>query len=687
MNQSKPEDYVDLLLRSGLINRGKLMKFISDLEAEVGTSPVDKQLLAKKLIDAGLITSWQHDKLRRGRFAGFFLGKYKLLSILGKGGMGAVYLAEHAQLNRRVAIKILPPALLENAAFLARFKQEARATASLDHPNIVRAYDVDQDGAYHYLVMEYVVGLELQQLVERKGQLPFRDIARYIGQACDGLQHAHNRGMIHRDIKPANLLVTNEGQIKILDLGVARIVDQDDKESVTLAHNEDVIGTVDYIAPEQLLDSHNVDNRADLYSLGCTMYFLLTGKRPFEEGTWAVRLMKHQNSVPPAIELLRPDTPPGLIAICQKMMSKQPKDRPQSASEVAQYLATWLEKGDAAVAAPKKEGPNQAALEAVGLGALGSTVGAMDASASNMLFDTLVAQGVLTKFQAEVLTGRSQESMKIDDYQLFDRIDKGRLKGIYRGRHQELKFPVCLKVTRLGGEAHEKKMQMARFQRETRIAVQVHHPNVVRTYELGKDVDLCYLTLEDLQMESLMEMLVRGQPFSIESACRIILQATQGLAHMHEMEIVHRCLSPHNILVGEDGHVKLFDLSQAIDSLAHLDPPGLEELKVQDTEWGSLDYMAPEQGFDPKAASPASDVYSLGCTIYHLLTGRVPFTADSPSELMMQHAASPPIPPIQLNDKIPPDLNAVVLKMMSKSKTQRYPSAAEVLEALKPFAE
>ena len=255
--------------------------------------------------------------------------------------MSTVYLAEHVLMQRRVAIKVLPDSRVDDTSYLARFHREAQAAAALDHRNIVRAYDVDNVGDIHYLVMEYVEGRDLQQMVKRDGPLEAAVAAEYIRQAAEGLAHAHHAGLIHRDIKPANLLVDRKNVVKVLDLGLARFTDED-RASLTVAYDENVLGTADYLAPEQALNSHGVDARADIYSLGCALYYLLTGHPPFPEGTLPQRLMAHQKTPPPDINLERPEVPADLVAICDKMMAKKPDDRYQTAQEVADALADWL---------------------------------------------------------------------------------------------------------------------------------------------------------------------------------------------------------------------------------------------------------------------------------------------------------------------------------------------------------
>jgi len=244
-------------------------------------------------------------------------------------------------MQRRVAIKVLPKDKVDDSSYLARFRREAQAAAALDHRNIVRAYDVDNEGRNHFLVMEYVEGRDVLTIVKEDGPLAYPVAADYTRQAAEGLAHAHAAGLIHRDVKPANLLIDRKNVLKVLDLGLARFTGEE-YASLTVAHEENVLGTADYLAPEQALDSHGVDARADVYSLGCSLYYMLTGHPPFPEGTLPQRLMMHQKETPPSIYNDRPDAPEDLVDICMRMMAKKPDDRPQSAAEVAERLADWL---------------------------------------------------------------------------------------------------------------------------------------------------------------------------------------------------------------------------------------------------------------------------------------------------------------------------------------------------------
>ncbi len=306
------ERFLELVEKSRLVESAALGRIKAKLHEKYGEKlPEDPVRIANAMKKEGLITAWHIEKLLTGKYKGFFLGKYKLLGHIGSGGMSSVYLAEHTRMHDKRAIKVLPRTRVKDSTYLARFQLEAQAIASLNHPNIVSAFDIDNEGDTHYIVMEYVDGVDLQQLVKRDGPLDPAQAALLLAQAADGLSHAHQRGVIHRDVKPANLLLDNDGRLRLLDMGLALVAAQEE-QSLTVAHNENVLGTADYLAPEQALNSHKVDHRADIYGLGCTLYYLITGKPPFPEGTLAQRIAKHQTEMPRPMRELRSDCPGSL---------------------------------------------------------------------------------------------------------------------------------------------------------------------------------------------------------------------------------------------------------------------------------------------------------------------------------------------------------------------------------------
>lgn len=330
-------ELADLIRKSGVVDDSRLSEYLRHLQT-VTPAVSDPRKCAAMMIRDGLLTHFQAENLLAGRWKRFFIGKYKVLERLGHGGMAQVFLCEHKIMKRRVAVKVLPTARAEEASSLERFHREARVVAALDHVNIVRAFDVDQDEQLHFIVMEYVDGINLQDLVKRIGPLPPLRACHYIRQAALGLQHAFDAaGVLHRDIKPSNLLVDRQGVVKILDMGLARFF-HDHEDLLTKQYDETVLGTADYLAPEQAVDSHTVDIRADIYSLGGTFYFLLTGQPPFPDGTVAQKLIWHQTREPKPITAIRGDVPSAIVAIVERMMAKSLDARYRWPRDVAEAL-------------------------------------------------------------------------------------------------------------------------------------------------------------------------------------------------------------------------------------------------------------------------------------------------------------------------------------------------------------
>jgi uncharacterized protein (TIGR03067 family) len=268
--------------------------------------------------------------------------RYRPIRSLGAGGMGSVWLAEHKVMGRLVALKLIRPEFLARAEGLERFRRETQVLAQLAHRHLVGAHDAEQAGNLHFLVMEYLDGVTLADRVASEGPLAVTEACRCVREAALGLQHAHEHGLVHRDLKPQNLMLVNEpgAPVKVLDFGLAVLAVRDPKEAVLTGKNM-VVGTPDYIAPEQAEDARSADIRSDVYSLGCTLYFLLAGDVPFPEESTLRKLVAHQTSAPKPIRSLRPEVPPGLAAVLGRMMAKDPADRYQTPAEVAEALAPF----------------------------------------------------------------------------------------------------------------------------------------------------------------------------------------------------------------------------------------------------------------------------------------------------------------------------------------------------------
>ncbi len=314
------------------------------------------RVIARKMVELGVLTRFQAERLLAGRTQGFLLGQYEILDQIGRGGMGRVFKARHRTMGRLVALKILSSKVTRTSRARDLFQREIHATAKLHHPNIVVAFDANEQDGRCYLVMEYVDGPNLFDLVKTNGPLPISQACALLRQAALGLQFAHDAGMVHRDIKPSNLLLqpvtgrigSGNAILKILDFGLARMVEPDvasgsgsasgGSPDTVVAQSPGIIGTPDYIAPEQARDASKLDPRSDLYSLGCTFYFLLTGQVPFPGGTSLEKILRHGTEEPIAVDKLRPEVPAGVLGVVRKLMAKDVEQRFSNADVLIQTL-------------------------------------------------------------------------------------------------------------------------------------------------------------------------------------------------------------------------------------------------------------------------------------------------------------------------------------------------------------
>jgi serine/threonine-protein kinase len=334
----------------------------------------DPRTFARELMQRNLLTAYQINALFAGKGRQLVVGPYIVEERIGEGGMGQVFKARHRQTRAVVALKVIRPERIANPTAVSRHDREVQAALQMAHPNIVRAYDHGRVNGTYYLAMEFIKGVDLSSYIKHRGPLPVTQACQFLDQAAQGLQHIHEHGLIHRDIKPGNLFLeeiagvvdsasltkpttslqlrsalrapsTAQYQIRILDLGLARLCEDDvpgeSGEKQGLTQIGAVMGTADYIAPEQARDSREADIRSDIYSLGCTFYFALAGQVPFPGGTAMEKLLRHQLNEPAPLEQFRPDLPAALGAILRRMMAKQAADRFQTPAEVAAAVEPW----------------------------------------------------------------------------------------------------------------------------------------------------------------------------------------------------------------------------------------------------------------------------------------------------------------------------------------------------------
>lgn len=337
------ENFLRHLSDSGLLTAEETNRLDAQIPKDKRSQ--DAKELARDLVRQNKLTQFQAQALYSGKSKGLILGNYILLDKIGAGGMGMVFKAQHRRMKRLVAVKVLPQAA-KDPNLAKRFKREVEAAAKLTHPNIVAAYDADEFEGKHFLVMEYVEGVDLAKYVKDNGTLPVDKALDYVLQVARGLEHAHAQGIVHRDIKPANLLLNNQNTIKILDMGLARIQESAKPslpidEEAALTDMGNLMGTVDFMSPEQALDSRQADHLSDLYSLGGTLHFLLTARPMFGGETMMARIMAHRESPIPSLRAARKDIPPEVDAIFQRLVAKNKEARYPSATELIRDLANW----------------------------------------------------------------------------------------------------------------------------------------------------------------------------------------------------------------------------------------------------------------------------------------------------------------------------------------------------------
>ncbi|MDW8244585.1 MAG: protein kinase [Thermogemmata sp.] len=333
-------ELVRLIQQSGVAEERAIRQHLAGLGVSVDGG--DARPLAEVLVRDGLLTQFQADQLLQGKWRGFQVGKYRILERIGSGGMGQVFLCRHVHLPTLVALKVLPPSKASSPSALGRFYREARAAAALDHPHLVRTHDIGQEGELHYIVMEYVHGPNLLDVVKKFGPLSVERVVTYLYHVADALDYAHHKGLVHRDIKPGNILVDRWGNARLLDLGLARFC-HDEEDNLTVMYDDKmVLGTADYVAPEQIANSHAADIRADIYSLGATAYYLLAGHPVFPTGSVSQKLIWHSTKDPTPLQQVRPEVPEALAAIVMRMLAKDPRQRYQTPAEVQAALLPLL---------------------------------------------------------------------------------------------------------------------------------------------------------------------------------------------------------------------------------------------------------------------------------------------------------------------------------------------------------
>jgi serine/threonine protein kinase len=341
---SKPsvQAFLQTLHQSGLLSREQIRDALAACPAEAQTNAAR---LAEYCVASGLLTRFQADKLLEGVTVGLVLGPYHVLSPIGRGGMGTVYMARDNRNRELVALKVLPPKRAkQDEVTLARFRREMDLARVVCHPRITQTYEVGVVQGIYYIAMEYVAGRSLAQYLHEVGTLPVGRAARVAIEIAEGLEQAHARGLIHRDLKPSNVMLTHDGHCKILDFGLAIMQDEEPPGDISITGGKGyVVGTMDYISPEQAEDPLQVDPRSDLYSLGCSLYRMTAGRVPFPGGNGLQKIMRHRTELAPLVHTLNPDIPREFSELIARFMAKDPSDRPQNAQQARRLLERWAD--------------------------------------------------------------------------------------------------------------------------------------------------------------------------------------------------------------------------------------------------------------------------------------------------------------------------------------------------------
>ncbi len=558
------------------------------------------------------------------------VANFRIDRVIGRGGMAVVYHGWDVKLNRPVAIKMIDARYRDNPVYAERFVREAQTVAKWRHEHIIQIYYADDEDGLYYFAMEYIDGLNLKQLLAQytaKNELMPHDEVLRIGQAiAQALDYAHKQGIIHRDVKPSNVMVTNDNRVILTDFGLVMDVSE--------GSLGEVFGSSHYIAPEQARNSSDAVPQSDLYALGIILYEMLAGSVPFDDPSPTTVALQQVTQAPPPPRQINPDLSEAVEAVLLKALSKSPRNRYQTGRALTTALAEALQNDHLTVT---KEVRRSAAF------------------ARGQPNDSLLNQ-------------------ELDEYRLDTLLGQGGMARVYRGTDTRLKRYVAIKV--IDTPLRRDPDYIMRFEREAQTIAQLDHPHIVRIYRYGEAKGVLYMAMQYVEGHDLGSILAdyRSQQRLIEpdKVNQIIQQVCLALDYAHERGVIHRDIKPANIMLDQQGQTILTDFGLAL----------LTEAGTRGEIFGSPHYIAPEQAISSAGVVPQSDLYAIGIILYEIFTGELPFDAENPLDLAMQHMSEEPRPPRELRPEITPALEAVILKAMAKEPAKRYQSGAELADAL-----
>ena len=569
---------------------------------------------------------------------------------LGAGGMGSVYLVR-SPAGTPYALKLLDPeSARSDPDFKLRFMREAEFAMTLHHRNLIPVFDAGEDPELGvcYILMSYMPGGSVKDRVRAQGRFPVAKAVSIVARIAAALEVAHYHGVVHRDIKPDNILFDGDGTPRLGDLGVARF--NDDARHVESTAKGAIIGTPAYMAPEQMMDAHSIDARADIYSLGVVLYEMLTGKRPYE-GCSAMELMaKAVKGEPlPDVREANKAVPEAVARALALMVAPRPEDRPRTVRDVVALLDRSLDETE--VDLDGKPGETQQGK---------SVPGARDEP----------------EIETNAPLFRPGEEFR--GYMVERQLGAGGLGTVWLARHQVLDTLFAIKILN-PGVAENTPEHVERFVREAKLATKIRHPSLVAVHDAGYDANkgVYFLAMDYVKGDTLRDAIAFGGVLPEKEAVRIVLQVADVLAAAQRFGMVHRDLKPENIMLTEEGAVKLLDLGVAKIS------GGIDSLKTKaNAVFGTPAYVAPEQAIDASAVDTRADVYSLGVILFEMLAGRRPYAGDTPAEVLRQLLDSAPIPDVRTVRKdVSAKIAEVLARMCAKRPDERLASPAAVIEA------
>jgi serine/threonine protein kinase/Tol biopolymer transport system component len=595
------------------------------------------------------------------------ISHYRILERLGGGGMGVVYKAVDLKLDRRVALKFLAGQRGASEEHKRRFTREARAASALDHPNICTIYEIDEtgDGAL-FIAMAFCEGGTLRDRLDR-GPLPVAETIGIAAQIAAGLGSAHERGIVHRDVKPANVMLTPGGLVKLVDFGIAKLADQS-----RLTRAGTALGTAAYMSPEQFR-GETADPRTDVWSLGVVIYEMLTGRPPFEGADEMEVVRGIVSRLPRPMAALRPGVPPALERIVTRALAKPPEHRyPRMEEMRADLLALGEAMGvDGMKGVDGEAGKN-----------------GMEDTLDRTLLELPTSAAVHHSPTAPLEADAGLLGQTVGSYQILEILGGGGMGVIYKARDARLGRIVALKF--LPPELTRDPEAKERFVQEARAASSLDHPNLCTVLEMGETpAGRLYLAMPCYDGETLRRKIERG-PLPVGEAVDVAVQIARGLAKAHRTGIVHRDVKPANVIVTDDGMVKILDfglaklaVAAAVSRPGHAGDPGHPgETGPAGSSAGTPAYMSPEQARGEEVDA-RTDLWSLGVVLYEMLAGRRPFRGEREQAVIYSILHEAPEPLSRLRPEVAPELGRIVERLMAKDPAARYASVDEPLAELR----